>query len=116
MSSLTDLKHVVSMAALALLLCATGAAQQMGQIVGVVQDPTGAVIPGTTVTAIEAETGLTRTAVSDSVGRYILPSLRPTSYQITAEVAGFKTFTQTGVDLLANAAIGDHLLVSRKFA
>ncbi len=54
------------------------------------------------MTAIEAGTGLRRSATSDSEGRYILPSLRPTSYQITAEVADFKTFTQTGVDLLAN--------------
>jgi hypothetical protein len=67
-----------------------------------VRDPSGALIPGATVTAEEPQTGLRRTSQSDSEGRYVIPSLRPTVYVITVETSGFKKFTQTGIELLAN--------------
>src|SRR5690242_12000419 len=57
-------------------------AQEAGQIVGVVRDPTGAVIPGVTVRAEESQTGFDRTAVTNASGQYELRSLRPTTYVI----------------------------------
>src|SRR5439155_13944565 len=66
---------------------------------------TGAVIPGAKVTATEAGTGLARTATTGSDGAYILPNLRPTSYVLSAEAAGFRSFRQTDVQLLANQSL-----------
>src|SRR5688500_19465733 len=65
-----------------LVTCVTGvlagtAFAQQGQINGVVSDSSGGVIPGATVTAIEAGTGFSQTAVSGANGRYSFPSLRP---------------------------------------
>ena len=55
--------------------------QEAGQIVGVVTDGSGAVVPGVTVKAVEVATGFVRTTVTDSDGRYVLPALRPTQYE-----------------------------------
>src|SRR3989442_14873363 len=76
--------------------------QQAGQISGVVTDSTGAVTPGVTVKATEVGTGFVRTTVAGSDGEYVLTSLRPTEYELTAERAGFRSFHRTGIELLAN--------------
>src|SRR5437868_13694902 len=79
--------------------------QESGQISGAIHDQTGAVIPGAKITATEAGTGLARTATSSSDGAYVLPNLRPTSYVVSAEAAGFRSFRQTEVQLLANQSL-----------
>jgi hypothetical protein len=60
------------------LFCVWGQAQDVGRISGTVQDSTGAVVPGATVTATEAATGFARSTVSNETGTYVFPSLRPT--------------------------------------
>jgi hypothetical protein len=70
-----------------------------------VQDPTGAVVPGATVTATEAATGFARSTVANETGSYVFPSLRPTVYVISAESPGFRRHSQSGVEVLASARI-----------
>src|SRR2546426_11713695 len=53
-------------------------------ISGFVRDTTGAVVPGTTVTAKHTETGLTRTVQTNEEGGYTMPSLPVGSYEVTA--------------------------------
>ncbi len=65
------------------------AAAQTGTIRGVVQDPTGAVVAGATVTARNTSTGAERSVPSGSSGAYAIPSLVPGSYQVTAQSTGF---------------------------
>ena len=84
------------------LLVATPALAQTGQINGVITDNTGAVLPGATVKAVEVATGLSRDTVTGADGRYIFTSLRPTTYDITAELQGFRTAQRKGVVLQAN--------------
>jgi Carboxypeptidase regulatory-like domain len=79
--------------------------QEAGQIVGVVTDSSGAVVPGVTVKAVEVATGFVRTTVSGSDGRYVLAALRPTQYGVTAESPGFRTFQRSGIELLANQSL-----------
>ena len=73
------------------LLVASPALAQTGQINGVVSDNSGGVLPGVTVKAVETATGLARDTVTGVDGRYTFTSLRPTTYDITAELTGFKT-------------------------
>ena len=76
--------------ALALVFVVSAMAQtQTGQISGTVRDPTGAVIANAKVTIKSTNTGLTREAASNSSGIYLLPSLRPDTYQVTVEAPGF---------------------------
>src|SRR5215471_1196233 len=84
------------------LLTASPLLAQTGQINGVITDNTGAVVPGATVKAVESATGLSRETVSGSDGRYTFTALRPTTYDITAELTGFRTSTRKGVLLQAN--------------
>jgi hypothetical protein len=87
---------------LALLLVAVPARAQTGQINGLVTDNTGAVVPGATVTAVEKATALSRETVTGTDGRYTFTALRPTTYDVTAELAGFRTSQHKGVLLQAN--------------
>jgi hypothetical protein len=81
--------------ALALLVVASALAQtQTGQIGGTVRDPTGAVIAGAKITIKSTNTGLTREAASNSSGIYLLPSLRPDTYQVSVDAPGFAKFAQ----------------------
>jgi hypothetical protein len=62
-----------------------------GSVLGEIHDATGAVLPGTTVTAVNKDTGVTSTAVTGDGGQYEIPSLRTGKYKITATHAGFST-------------------------
>src|SRR2546426_3288314 len=84
------------------LLLASPALAQTGQINGVITDNSGAVVPGTNVRAVEVATGLSRDTVTGADGRYTFTSLRPTTYDITAELTGFRTSQRKGVLLQAN--------------
>ena len=89
-----------------LVVPAPAAAQlERGQIAGFVKDQSGAVIPGATVTAINTQTRLTRSVVSDSTGYYVFPSLAPGTYDVQVELEGFKKGLQVGVRLDASARI-----------
>ena len=88
------------------LLTAPGSAWAQGEasISGVVTDSTGAIIAGATVKVRNAETGVTRTLVSDSSGRYEASLLSVGKYELTAEQTGFRTETRTGITLV----LGQH--------
>src|SRR5262245_32048823 len=60
-------------------------------ISGIIQDSTGAVLAGVTVTARSIATGRTRATTTDETGRYIIVGLEPGEYQIRAELTGFQT-------------------------
>jgi hypothetical protein len=70
-------------------------------IYGVVEDPTGAVVPQAKVTATNEGTGYQQSAVSDERGEFTLSFLPTGRYQLRVEAAGFKTFVQTGITLEA---------------
>ena len=71
---------------------------------GTVQDSSGAVVPGATVTAKNVSLGVIRTQTTDSNGHYILAALPPQgTYELTVEAKGFGTQTLTGLTFLANA-------------
>ena len=59
-----------------------GAQQITGSIRGTVQDPSGAVVQGATVSARQTETGLTRTATTDPSGAYVLLELPVGHYEL----------------------------------
>src|SRR6478672_6199103 len=89
-------------------------AQQItGSIRGTVQDPSGAVVQSSSVTATQTETGLARTALTDHSGAYVLLELPVGHYQLQVEAKGFQTYVQQGITLNVNetATIPVHLAV-----
>lgn len=90
----------VSIVAVAVLLTAAVAwAQATAQINGTVADSSGAVLPGVTVVATQTDTGLRREAVTNERGAFALLNLPTGPYRLEATLAGFRTFTQTGIVL-----------------
>jgi outer membrane receptor protein involved in Fe transport len=68
-------------------------------IVGTVRDDQGGVLPGSTLTLRNQDTGLTRTAVTDAGGRYLFAALPLGRYSVRAELAGFATMNVTDLVL-----------------
>lgn len=75
---------------------------QSAQVTGRVVDASDSLVPGATVTVVSQTTGFLRTAVSNAEGYYTIPSLPPGTYRVTAELAGFRPVTRTGVTLVAD--------------
>jgi len=59
-------------------------------IVGQVRDTTNAVLPGATVTIVNPQTGLKRSAKTDDAGRFNFPQLKPGTYSVKVEAQGFE--------------------------
>src|SRR5436309_2352535 len=77
-----------------LLLALSMIAQvQSGNVSGTVTDPSGAVVPGATVTVKSSTTGLTRTATTSSNGGYTINNLPPGPYDVKVSASGFGNFT-----------------------
>ena len=67
-------------------------AQASGTVSGTVTDPTGAVVPGATVTLTNTGTNTKRTVPADSAGIYSFTNLQPGQYSVSASAAGFQPF------------------------
>lgn len=63
-----------------------------GDILGSVTDPTGALVPGATITLRNRQTNATLEAKSGADGSYIFARMAPATYEITAAAGGFKRF------------------------
>ena len=101
------LKHprlvtLVTILALSALNAAVSAQTITGSISGTVVDINGGVIPGATVTVTGDKTAETRTATTDSDGRFNFAALQPGNYSLKVERQGFQTLEQKGVVLSAN--------------
>ncbi len=66
---------------------------------GTVSDPSGALLPGVSITAMNTATGIVTTVVSNDSGAYQFASLQTGSYTVTAELPGFQKQTRNGVAL-----------------
>jgi hypothetical protein len=70
---------------------ATAAAQEArGTVMGTVRDASGGVIPGATVTITNVAMGTEVTVITNEVGFFQAPYLIPGTYQVAAELSGFK--------------------------
>jgi hypothetical protein len=66
---------------------------------GTVLDPSGAALPGATVTVQNELTTYKRDATTNSAGEYLFPVLPVGTYQITVTMTGFDTYIQKGIAL-----------------
>jgi len=90
--------------ACALILLANVAAfAQTAELNGKVTDPSGAVLPGVTVTMTQTDTGAVRSTVTDGEGLYLLSNLPTGPYRFEVALQGFRTYAQTGIVLQVGA-------------
>jgi hypothetical protein len=73
---------------------------------GTVADSSGAVLPGVSVKLQAPATGLTRDVVTNTAGVYVFNFLPAGEYEITAELAGFKSVRQADVKLEIGQSLG----------
>lgn len=79
-------------------------AQATGSVAGVIADPSGAVIPGATVTITPAASGAAPAPVkvtSDSQGNFAISGLAPGVYSVQASYPGFRTAHREHVNVRA---------------
>ena len=89
----------ISLCAWALFFCVASAFGQAGRgsINGLVSDPSGAIVPGARVTALNHATGVAQHTVTTAAGLYSFVSLNPGVYQVTASLKGFESTAQENV-------------------
>jgi hypothetical protein len=68
-----------------------------GEITGTVIDSSGSVVPKATVNVVDTQTGLRRTATTNSAGYYRVAGLSPATYDVSAQLPGFATEIRKGV-------------------
>ncbi|MFZ0661162.1 MAG: TonB-dependent receptor [Acidobacteriaceae bacterium] len=79
-------------------------AQYRASIQGVVTDPSGAIIPGATVTLVDKGTNKTLTATTNSSGTFVFNALPPDHFALTAEAKGFKKKVLPDVEIIPEQA------------
>ncbi len=96
-SKLSRIPTLLIFAATLLLPCATFAQTESARISGVVTDPSGAVVVDAEIVLTNVEQGTSTAVVTNHAGIYVLPSVRPGQYRMSARKPGFKTVDVLGV-------------------
>ncbi len=99
-------RHIAISVLYVLLMCFSAMAQQeTATIIGEIKDPTGAAVPRARITITNNETGLSVKSESNEQGLYVVTSLKPGPYSVTAEVSGFKKIVRGGITLQVNQVV-----------
>ena len=88
-----------------LAVTSAGAQQTLGSITGAVTDPQGSSLPGTTVEALNQNTGLKRTQTAGADGVYTFQSLPIGTYTITFKRDGFEADKFPGILVQADRSV-----------
>lgn len=73
-----------------------------GTLVGTVEDPSHASVPGASVKLASPATGLTRETSADVDGRFQFTNLLPGAYTLSVSQTGFRSYVKTGVEITIN--------------
>jgi hypothetical protein len=96
-------RKLFNIVAAGLLLLGSSALESSAQISasigGTVTDSSGALIPGVEVAAINVNTGISTTQITNEAGAYQIPSLQPGTYRLRASLPGFTTATRENIQL-----------------
>jgi hypothetical protein len=106
-SSLVKLNQMAQLVllfvAFALVLAPTCSAQVLyGSLTGTVTDPSGALVSGARVTALEVRTAVASQATTDTAGIYRFTTLLPGTYKVTIDAPSFSTQETLAVPVRVN--------------
>lgn len=91
-----------------IVLLTIGAFAQVGtqaSLTGTVSDPSGAVVPNATVTAVSLATGATSHQQTGSAGEFTILALPVGSYRVTVEARTFKRWENPAVQLTVGSQV-----------
>ena len=85
------------------LLCAGAAFAQrdLATLAGTITDSSGGVVANAKVTITESSTGQVYNTLTNSVGEFVRPALKPSTYNVSVTAPGFRTAEQNSVILSA---------------
>jgi len=84
----------------------------LGSISGIVQDATGATVPGAAVLVSNESKGIRRSLETNSEGQFAAPALIPASgYKVTVSKAGFANYEATDITLSVGQNFDLHILM-----
>ena len=87
---------------LGMLFAPTSAAQMQtsGEVIGTVTDPSGSVVPASTVTLRNQATGQSREAITDASGSFVFQAVVPGNYDLSVNAKGFAPAIARGMIVL----------------
>ena len=88
-----------------LLFAAALLAGTTGSISGTIKDPSGAVIPGATVTVTNTAQGIQSKVVADSKGEFTFPTLSVGRYDLDVTADGFRVYKRGNLTVNADGAL-----------
>jgi CheY-like chemotaxis protein len=97
----TETRMAILLAALFAFAAAALAQAPEGRIAGVLNDPSGAVVPGGQIEIKALDSGLTTSGVTDGEGRFALDHVAVGRYRASAAFSGFATSVRNDVNVTA---------------
>jgi hypothetical protein len=79
-------------------------AQATAEISGTARDQSGAVLPGVEITAMQTDSGIVRSTITNETGFYVLSNVATGPYRLEASLSGFRTYIQAGIVLQINSS------------
>src|SRR5262245_634369 len=98
-------RWAAALALVALCSVVSHAQTDQGRFSGIVRDSQSAFVPDATVTIKNEKTGETRTVMSNAQGLAVVAGLKPSTYTISVEKAGFAPIEYTNIPI----AVGQEL-------
>src|ERR1022692_4874161 len=100
--------------ALLVLVCASAvfAQRDMATLAGTITDGSGGVVPNAKVTITETATGQVYSILTNNLGEFVRPALKPSTYTISVSAQGFKTSEQKDVLLTAGDRTGVNITLT----
>src|SRR5579871_109398 len=101
-----QVRKLVGMVVVLVSLAAAALAQSTyGTIVGVVTDPTNAIVRDATLEATNVNTGVKRTVKTNEAGLFQFVNLDPGTYTVAASASGFANLERKDINLLAREEV-----------
>jgi hypothetical protein len=82
------------------------AQRDLSTLAGTITDPSGGVVANAKVTLTEVSTGQVYTILTNSLGEFVRPALKPSTYNVSVMAPGFKVSEQKDVILTAGERTG----------
>ena len=81
------------------------AQESRGTILGRIIDPSGAVVAGVSIQAVNVDTKITLRTTSNEAGNYQIPFVVPGNYRIEVSQPGFRTLQRDGIRVLTGTQV-----------
>src|ERR1700674_3245618 len=105
LSTMKSIASVLGCLIVATFLARAQGVGSSGEITGTVTDSSGGLVLKATVSVVDAQTGLKRTATTNNSGQCRAAGLPPATYDVSVEMAGFATELRKNVTVAVGQTV-----------